>query len=243
MAGSHGDMASVASDLVASQSQSSPVEFTLFPSLPVELRFKIWNEAFCPRVVEIHLQGDADSDLTHAIWVSNSDNPAVMSACSESRTLALKHFTVLLPFFKSDPDTSVPRYLYFSPTSDLLAFIGEPNHMRLLDIFRTIQQQDPAHRGLQRVGMSISSLACNFDGAALKIWKGASLADLKDLVIIYDKQKPPASFWRGEVGLKPAKGMNGFTRMFEGQMRKLLNFDHVHLMNLTFSAGLALHCG
>ncbi|KAI1645530.1 uncharacterized protein F4817DRAFT_175572 [Daldinia loculata] len=98
-----------------------------------------------------------------------------MSACSKSRTLALEHFTILLPVFKSEPNTSVSRYLYFSPASDLLVFIGDADRMRLFDIFRTVQQQDPAHRGLQRVGVSLSCWAYNFNYAAPNLWEEAFL--------------------------------------------------------------------
>ncbi|KAI0119039.1 hypothetical protein F4814DRAFT_410332 [Daldinia grandis] len=219
------------------QSLSSPVEFASFPLLPAELRFKIWNEAFPPRVVEIHSQWDANNVWRHLAWVSNSDNPAVMSVCSESRTLALEHFTILLPVFRSEPNTSISRYLYFSPTSDLLVLLGEVDHIRLSDIFRTIQQRDPAHRGLRRVGVSLSCWAHNFNYSALKVWKKAILAELEDLVLImYDEQKPPASFRHGEVGLELAIGMDSLARIFETNLQHFFNFGHFRIMNLTFSA-------
>ncbi|OTB18728.1 hypothetical protein K445DRAFT_314589 [Daldinia sp. EC12] len=225
----------MASESSASQSQQSPAGFTFFSSLPPELRFKIWRETFHPRVVAVHSQNDANNICAQPRWVSNSDNPAVLFACSESRALALEHFTVLLPVFKSKPGTVIPRYLYFSPCSDLLAFVGEVDYVRLSDIFRTIQQLDPTHRGLRRVGLSLGCWVHNFTSPTLKVWEDALFVELEDLVLImYDEQRPPADFRRGEAGLEPARGMDSLARILETYLRPISNFGNFRIMNLAF---------
>ncbi|KAI1801044.1 hypothetical protein F4811DRAFT_536161 [Daldinia bambusicola] len=214
-------------------SDSLPLtELTGFSSLPTELRFQIWRLTFQPRIVAIHSEKDAQPK-----WASNCDNPAALSVCSESRALALDHFTVVLPMFKSKAGISIPRPLYFSPTCDMLAFIGEVGFKRLSEIFRLVRELDPTHRGLRRVGVSLSCWAHNFRFATLRIWEDSLFTELEDLVLImYDEQKPPASFQRGEAGLEPAQGMDSFARLLEMNLRPMANFCNFRIMNLAFNS-------
>ncbi|KAI1464484.1 uncharacterized protein F4812DRAFT_156402 [Daldinia caldariorum] len=209
--------------------------FTLFPLLPPELRMKIWREAFQPRVVEIHPQRDADDSYAQPKWVSNSDNPAVTSVCFESRALALEHFTVLLPVYKPQLGIPVPRCLYFSPASDMLAIIGQVRFPWLSEIFQTVRQLDRTNRGLRRVGMSLSCWPYNYKFTALKIWERPLFVGLDDLVLImYNDQRPPDTFRRGEAGLEPVQNTDSLASILRANLRAISNVGNFCIMNLTF---------
>ncbi|KAI8966150.1 hypothetical protein F5Y11DRAFT_310560 [Daldinia sp. FL1419] len=232
----------MASDALPAPSQPPLSGFTCFPLLPTELRFKIWRDTFFPRVVEMHSQKDGIDGGSQPKWVSNSDNPAVMSVCSESRILAMEHFTVLLPVFKPQPGIPVPRHLYFSPTTDLLAFLGEVDYTRLSYIFWQVQQQDPTHRGLRRVAVTMNCWTRTFKHTNIMVW-GNALFELEDLVLImYDEQRPPASFRHGEVKLEKA-GMDAFARVLGERLKDTSNLKELQVLNLTFNPSPTPHRG
>ncbi|KAL2062418.1 hypothetical protein VTL71DRAFT_6684 [Oculimacula yallundae] len=65
--------------------------FTLFPSLPSELRIKIWQQTFpAPRIVPVRF-----NRLTSQ-YVSNAPPPALLHVCSQSRSIFLETYTNLL---------------------------------------------------------------------------------------------------------------------------------------------------
>jgi hypothetical protein len=80
--------------------------FTCFPRLPAELRMRIWEFAcFIPRNVCIDIDevlmtklNDQDSQWATEIvaWRSDSDIPAVLQVCQESRSEARKHYSLEL---------------------------------------------------------------------------------------------------------------------------------------------------
>ncbi|KAL2069110.1 hypothetical protein VTL71DRAFT_15448 [Oculimacula yallundae] len=66
--------------------------FMLFPKLPVELRLRVWKEAYPnPRWIEIHF------DTAEDYWWTccNSERSALFAICHESRTEILKTHVVL----------------------------------------------------------------------------------------------------------------------------------------------------
>src|SRR5271156_5126617 len=71
------------------------LEFTLFPKLPTELRFKVWAMAFLSRVsrvVEIRIReqtdsnSDSESPASPYLW-SPSPPPALANSCREARQM------------------------------------------------------------------------------------------------------------------------------------------------------------
>lgn len=65
---------------------TSPVEFTLFPKLPLELRRKVWREAITPRVIYILKDDSADRLRWKAI---TSGTIALLAVNTESRSEGL----------------------------------------------------------------------------------------------------------------------------------------------------------
>ncbi|KAI2641456.1 hypothetical protein GGS26DRAFT_4595 [Hypomontagnella submonticulosa] len=227
------------SDLLVSGPEPSLTEFKQFPLLPAELRIQIWKESFEPRVVEMHLQKVIYDRGTRSMWMSNCSNPASLSVCSESRALARQHFTVLLPVFKpSAKEMPSPRHLYFNPESDLLAILGEVDFMRLSDIFQTVRRRDPAGYGLRRFGLSMSCWAYDIQFANLKVLNRVLFGELEDIVLLmYNEQRPPASFRDGECTLEPVRGMASFSRVLSTHLRQVHRGSQFRLMNLTFIPG------
>jgi len=71
--------------------QSGPsTDFTLFPQLPIELRFKIWDATMEGRIVEVVYNEDADFYYTEAAM------PVALSVCQESRRQALLTYDLLI---------------------------------------------------------------------------------------------------------------------------------------------------
>lgn len=73
--------------------------FQLFSDLPPELRIKIWNLTFLPRVVELHptRPNYAREVSRQQQWQSGSSNPAALSVSHEARQLAQAHFRLAYP--------------------------------------------------------------------------------------------------------------------------------------------------
>ncbi|KAI2615958.1 hypothetical protein GGR54DRAFT_256942 [Hypoxylon sp. NC1633] len=225
----------MASNPQASQSQPG---FALFLSLPPELRIRIWKESFYPRVVELHWCSVIADGRDAMELVSNCSNPAALSVCSETRALAKEHFSVPLPIFTAGPRGFSSRLLYLNPTLDLLAVLGEVSYIPLMDLFRTIQELDPAGIGLQCFGLSIGCFAHNFQLATLRVWNRILFSRLGEFVLLmYDEERPPPYFQDGECTVEDVGGMDSFVRIFAANMRQLLDADHLRLMNLNFIPG------
>ncbi|KAI6085911.1 hypothetical protein F4821DRAFT_260415 [Hypoxylon rubiginosum] len=228
------------------QPQVPPTEFTLFPLLPAELRIKIWNASFGPRVVELHKT--IDSNVVDNIprlrfgpspWLSNCSNPAALSTCSEARVLALKHFTVPLKVFAPRNGVLTPRFLYINPASDLLVIIGDVDYLGLADLFDTAQARDPNKQRIQRLGLSVTCWLRNFQFENHFRWdKILFSVDVEELVLLmYDQQRPPARFRDGECAVKQVGGMESFTRLFSSAMLERFETGRLRLMNLDFILG------
>jgi 2EXR family len=113
----------------------SPV-FTIFMSLPSELRIKIWRCSFPgPRVVPVRFQRSSNQ------YTSNSAPPPLLYVCSESRSLFLSTYTkfILSPkydsavFINFNIDTIFFDNLECSPDGDLsLDLARSPHSGRIL---------------------------------------------------------------------------------------------------------------
>ncbi|KAI0166947.1 hypothetical protein GGR52DRAFT_81070 [Hypoxylon sp. FL1284] len=230
------------------QPVASPTEFTQFPLLPAELRIKIWNESFQPRVVELHKTLDANTvnnvprlGFGPSLWLSSCSNPAALSACSESRVLALQHFAVPLTVFAPKRGGLSLRHLYLDPASDLLVIVGDVDYLGLADLFGAVQDLDPAGRRIQRLGLSVTCWLRNFQFETHFPWdKILFSVDVEELVLLmYDQQRPPAAFRDGECAVREVGGMESFTRLFSSVMLERLKTGRLRLMNLDFILGPA----
>jgi hypothetical protein len=81
--------------------------FTIFPSLPAELRLKIWRESCSPRIITLNYNQASDS-------FASCPQPALLSTCHESREEALRIYT---PFFGTN---SHKPHIYFNPYRDTI---------------------------------------------------------------------------------------------------------------------------
>src|SRR5436309_3339408 len=115
---------------MASEMDLSPV-FTVFSSLPSELRIKIWRCAFPgPRVVPVRFQRSSNQ------YTSNSAPPSLLHVCSESRSLFLSAYTKLILSPKYDSavfvnfkiDTIFFDNLDCSPDGDLSFDLARSPH-------------------------------------------------------------------------------------------------------------------
>ncbi|KAK9419072.1 hypothetical protein SUNI508_01049 [Seiridium unicorne] len=200
-------------------------EFTLFPSLPAELRVKIWQHTFAPRVLELHSERGHYVLPEHALWCSNCGNPVTLSVCHESREEALAFYTVALPLGDKNGDP-IDRFLYMNPAVDTAALLGDMGYSRLRHLFDMVKALDPAGRGLQRIGLSISSWAHGYAASMLQAWSKAVFKDLEQfLLLMYTESRPPANFRGGECVMEDCAGMEGFLGLTTGQGSRLKTGD------------------
>lgn len=105
-------------------STSEEAQFHRFGDLPTELRIKIWELTFVPRVVELHptrpnYSAVHDDPARQPLWQSGCCNPAALSVCTESRDLALGHFRTAFPLaaITTDQEAPTPFSRYAGDTS------------------------------------------------------------------------------------------------------------------------------
>ena len=101
--------------------------FSLFSSLPTELRLKIWSFACTPRILPIRHHSSTTATLTFhnrtdrtskttTRFSSSAPPPVLLSVCSESRMQALRAYHLTFA-----TKTSEAR-IYFCPSIDVLYF-------------------------------------------------------------------------------------------------------------------------
>lgn len=122
--------------------EQPPTSFHLFRFLPAELRLRIWQLSFEPRIVELHSRRShyAD-DYKHggvAQWQSGCTNPAALSVSVEARAAALRHYCAKLPLAVVAPchiagnsTVSLHRVLYVCPAVDTVVILGDADFERL----------------------------------------------------------------------------------------------------------------
>ncbi|CZT51710.1 uncharacterized protein RSE6_12897 [Rhynchosporium secalis] len=109
--------------------------FTLFPQLPMEIRFKIWKEAQpLPRGIGLTIPNRDPND-----GFSNATQPTLLSVCQESRSETLKIYKPVSHSMKSNGSSS-RRPIYIDPENELLhladdwaTFINQPDTAISLD--------------------------------------------------------------------------------------------------------------
>ncbi|KAJ4389049.1 hypothetical protein N0V93_006511 [Gnomoniopsis smithogilvyi] len=112
-----------------STARTKPLKkFHLFNDLPTEIRLKIWDLTFLPRVVEVRPPRPHNSQ---GQWQSGCSNPAALAVCIEAREAALAHFRIPFPLTIDTkiPPTGISRQnasepLPFKPTAS--SYIGVP---------------------------------------------------------------------------------------------------------------------
>lgn len=154
----------------------APTEFTCFSKLPIELRYKIWEEAASiPRIVELHsrsivyYQGPAILRVVELIR-STTPIPAMLQTDRESRTQAMKHYK--LSFCLPGNDTQ-RIYINFTVNTVLINF-WRPYHSDYQCIIGLLPEEDKAK--IQHIAFCLT----------LVPWKGwlawGHVAELRTLV-------------------------------------------------------------
>ncbi|KAL2074752.1 hypothetical protein VTL71DRAFT_8531 [Oculimacula yallundae] len=96
--------------------------FTLFPKLPIELRFKIWREAQPePRVIDLIFP---ENKL--GVGFSNATQPVLLSVCQESRSETLKIYKPVSESMKSC-SSYIGCPIYIDPLDEVL-LIADDSH-------------------------------------------------------------------------------------------------------------------
>ncbi|CZT05479.1 uncharacterized protein RAG0_11548 [Rhynchosporium agropyri] len=109
-------------------------QFAFFPKLPAELRLMIWELALPgERIVRIQefVESSPHDRILQAYQCigSKARVPTLLHVCHESRTLALKHYTIILK-------NRLLKPTYFNPDLDTLLFAS------LSDLFKFAQPDD-----------------------------------------------------------------------------------------------------
>ncbi|KAL5326736.1 hypothetical protein ACEPPN_004425 [Leptodophora sp. 'Broadleaf-Isolate-01'] len=106
---------STSDDPEIKQTEAENRTFTLFPKLPIELRFKIWKDAQpCGRVVDIIFKQSAPDDSFTMVA-----QPVLLSVNQESRSETLKIFKLITPGLYQDAPSPRPP-IYIDPLNDYL---------------------------------------------------------------------------------------------------------------------------
>ncbi|KAH7360732.1 hypothetical protein BKA65DRAFT_533979 [Rhexocercosporidium sp. MPI-PUGE-AT-0058] len=99
----------------AQQTEVEDCNFTLFPKLPIELRFKIWKDAQPRgRVISLIFKQNAPDDS-----FALSSQPILLSVNQESRSETLKIFKLITASGEQDAPVS-RRPIYIDPLTDCL---------------------------------------------------------------------------------------------------------------------------
>lgn len=219
-----------------SSSSSSPStlqeepQFHPFCNLPTELRIKIWELTFLTRVVELHptrpnYSAVHDDPSRQPLWQSGCSNPAALSACTESRDLALNHFRIAFPlaaitadqvapapFSRHAGDTStynfsgisvngkarlLRRVMHMSPDHDTVALLGQDSDfMKLSQLMRAFKDADPLGIGIGRLALSVRGWGYGGSVTMMKSLGRTILKDLEQLTLFMYGERSPPPDWR-----------------------------------------------
>jgi hypothetical protein len=140
-------------------------QFYLFPQLPTEIRLKIWPLTLCePRIVEIRTsdypanfelisfsQNKRVSDIN---WVTKAPPPAALSVCRESRSEALKVYTLRIQLLANKlAGPGWCEVIYLNPEIDVV--YANFKWEKLLKVFlNDVRVFDDARRGVWWLALS-----------------------------------------------------------------------------------------
>jgi hypothetical protein len=135
--------------------ENNLAEFTLFPKLPIELRFKIWEESIPEsRVVEVHVSEFKFKSKASCTFASTTPVPIILHVNHESRQLGFKRYTL---HFGCDEDIvfgGLPT-IYIDVKNDVVVFrkndnnsgSGVPTNLGFLEYLARSKKQE--HQTLQ----------------------------------------------------------------------------------------------
>lgn len=170
--------------------------FTIFASLPAELRLQIWHLSFhYPRVIEIrtddypsnidyiqNAQGNRVSDIR---WVTKCPPPAALSVCRESRREALKVWTLRFELLASGDEV-----IYINPLLDTI-YVNLKWFELVGILLNDIRAFDEAKRGVRSLALGISFFWSN------QLWISDPgrfpTADLGSLTLVIEGEREP--YW------------------------------------------------
>ncbi|KAI0896015.1 hypothetical protein F4806DRAFT_49119 [Annulohypoxylon nitens] len=227
---------------MTTNSESPLTSFTRFPDLPTELRLKIWDETLEPRVVEVHLEEFIDlfpdsNGRSHPFrWSSTSRNPVALFVCFESRKQACSRFPVVLSVFRLGAGKRpIPRHIRFDPASDMLAFVGYLEFPLMLELVRKIRVENPAGRGLERIGVAIDFLRSKFTHWGSFVQHINEPGHLKEVVLLtYPERLRPVKYGYVKCALEEAPGMMPHARAFEEHLQQLPDPIKLRIMHIHF---------
>ncbi|KAL8350082.1 hypothetical protein RB598_005427 [Gaeumannomyces tritici] len=191
-----------------------PAGFRFFPLLPAELRIRVWELSFEPRVVELHTRRlHYADDFRHGgqiYWHSQCANPAALSVNVEAREMALARYSVTIPLTippqgrrrasAADPGADAYHRLYLDPASDTVALLGELDLSLLRSLFGVVRAADPTGRGVRRLGVSA---ACFKHQGLLSMYAKTVFRDVDELVLfMYVWSVPPEPWSQGRCVLE-----------------------------------------
>lgn len=212
-------------------------EFQQFNNLPLEIRLKIWDFSFKPRVVEIHGRkahyADAFRYGSAPQWQSYSNNPAALSVNHEARTEALRYHFIRIPLttaasYDSPGDSVVDsaRALYLNPASDTIAILGELDFYRLSLFLSDLRRRDPAGNGLRRLAVSARWTSHGGAGSSIRMIVKAMFPGLAEFIVyLYEDDLPPVSWVSGSCLLGDCVGMESYEAFKAGGGRHLRDGD------------------
>lgn len=198
--------------------------FRFFPLLPAELRIRVWELSFEPRVVELHTRrlhyADDFRHGGHIYWHSQCANPAALSVSLEAREVALARYSVAVPLavapqgrgreVAGDSVADLHHRLYLDPASDTVALLGELDLSLLRSLFEVVRQADPTGRGVRRLGVSA---ACFKHQGLLSMYAKTVFRDIDELVLfMYVWPMPPERWSQGLCVLEDCADKDFFRR-------------------------------
>ncbi|KAH0594332.1 hypothetical protein MHUMG1_07680 [Metarhizium humberi] len=236
----------------------TPGHFHPFPRLPSELRCKIWHASFTPRVVELHgRRAHYADDFKHhgsaPKWQSGCNNPAALSATSESRAAALQHYRIKLPLATAascdragDSVAHPHRVLYVDPAADTVVVLGDLDYYRLSLLLLDIRRRDPAGQGLRRLAISARWTCHQGAGTSIRALVRNMFPELVQMVVyMYDEELPPADWANGVCALRDCSDKEYYKRYAMGKGQEMRDGDRwivvgekeVRVMDLDFERG------
>ncbi|OBT46945.1 hypothetical protein VE00_02497 [Pseudogymnoascus sp. WSF 3629] len=193
--------------------------FPLFPHLPPEIRLSIWTLSLHPRTLELHSprahyanphNTSSPDSLGPPPFQSRSYNPAALATTLESRSAALRTYSIALPLASEmhhRPPWAQRRVLYIAPDRDTLVLLGDEPAIKVTRLVKWIRDHLDAQAspitGLRNIGLSASQFASS-QGAMILRFVGRDLFhDIERFVLVIGP-RPGCG-----TELKPPEGWDG----------------------------------
>ncbi|TVY75654.1 hypothetical protein LSUE1_G004354 [Lachnellula suecica] len=218
----------------------SPPRFRRFAELPTELRLKIWELSFEPRVHELHPCAKLYND--RMTFRSNSSlTPPIFYACRESRYVALQHYQLMQHAPTHGATGKGILRFYFCPAIDTLLLNSLMGLFMMFVLLEENADYAGSMKGWETVAFDaeraqLISLLSGIPGHSAQPKIKEVFPSLKRLVIAFDYSKSGktrfrTSVWPGENGTSlkafpwPIIESSQFEDIFK-PMREFLNNDY-----------------